>query len=278
MTDMANSEKANELLKQLQDGVEKLVTGEDWKRALAFQARFHQYSWNNTFLIALQRPDATYVRGFKQWLEMGRHVRKGEHGIAILAPNTRKVTDEDTGEVRHVVTGFRTAFVFDVAQTDGDPLPIDVLHPEELDGDAPAELRDAFVEQASSLGYTVDFDLTTDGSLKGVTLPGEKRIRVKKDVSPLQAVKTLVHELAHTYLHVGTDYDYAGHRGIAETEAESIAFVVCAALGLPTDDYSFAYIGGWSKGDMNLVKDTAARVAQTARTILKKVEVKEVAA
>jgi antirestriction protein ArdC len=276
---MKYTDKAKELVDKLHAGIEQLVTGDDWKAALAFQARFHRYSFYNTLLIAFQRPDATFVGGMKNvWNKMGRHVRKGEHGIAILAPMTYKKTDPDTGEVRSGLSGFRTVFVFDVSQTEGAPIPESVA-PEELDGDAPTELYDRLSTFVRDRGFVVeDADEDRLHSAKGMTVPAKWSkdalglILVKRSASALQRTKTLVHEVAHAMLHVDNGYDYRGHRGIAETEAESVAFVVCAALGLPTDDYSFAYVGGWSNGDMELVRKTGERVAKTAKTILEGVE------
>lgn len=265
-------DRTAELLEQLQSGVAKLTSGEDWKRALEVQARFHNYSWNNTMLIAIQRPNATYVGGMRNlWNKIGRHVIAGEKAIWILAPKKQRVEDKETGEVKWIATGrfFRSVPVFDISQTDGEPFAPHVLAPEELEGDAPVGMYDAIADQARALGYTVT-DATEGqlGSAKGRTIPSLKKVEVLDAASPLQRLKTLVHELAHAMLHCDDGYDYAGHRGIAEVEAESTAFVVCTALGLPTDDYSFAYVGGWSKGDMALVKKTGERVAKTSKAIL----------
>src|ERR1051326_3181555 len=115
---MSASDKAQELLAKLHSGIETLVSGDDWKRALQVQARFHKYSFYNSLLIALQRPDATYVGGMKTvWNKLGRYVRKGEKAIWILAPMTKKVINEETGEARYVSSGFfKSVPVFDIAQ------------------------------------------------------------------------------------------------------------------------------------------------------------------
>lgn len=279
---MGNKERTEEALEQLQAGIAALTTGDDWKAALDWQAKFHTYSFNNTLLIHIQRPNATYVRGFKAWNELGRSVVKGEKGIAILAPSVYTVTDEVTGQKTSHLRGFHTTYVWDVSQT-WDPEnpeavfepPVSVLFPKALDGDVPDELIPALVNQIDIAGYGVVYnDDLLPGSATGVTIPTQKSVTVKSDLSPLQAAKTYVHELAHILLHVdakeidGEPFSYGTHRGLAETEAESVAYVVCSALGLPTDDYSFAYVAGWSKGDMDLVKKTATRVAKTAGTIL----------
>lgn len=283
---MGNKERTDEALLQLQDGIAALVSGDDWKAALAWQAKFHTYSFNNTLLIHLQRPDATFVRGLKAWNELGRSVRKGERGISILAPSLHTHVDEITGEKSQRLGGFHVTYVFDVAQT-WDPEnpdavfvpPVQAMYPASLDGDVPDYLIPALVDQIDAAGYRVVLnDDLLPGSATGVTIPFQKSVTVKSGQSGLQAAKTYVHELAHIMLHVdakevdGEPFSYGTHRGMAETEAESVAYVVCAALGLPTDDYSFAYVGGWSKGDMALVKKTATRSAKTAATILDRIE------
>lgn len=279
---MGNKERTEELLATLQIGVADLVSGDDWKAALAWQAKFHRYSFSNTLLIHIQRPDATFVRGFKAWNELGRSVMKGEKGIAILAPSTYTKTDEITGEKSTRVGGFHTVYVFDVEQT-WDPEnpdavfepPTKAMYPEALDGDVPTELIPSLVNQIDAAGYRVVYnDDLLPGRATGVTIPDQKSVTVKSVLSPLQAAKTYVHELAHILLHVdtkqvdGEPFSYRTHRGMAEVEAESVAYIVCAALGLPTDGYSFAYVGGWAGDDMDLVEKTATRVAKTASRIL----------
>ena len=271
--------KTEELVANLNDQVAALVTGDDWKAALDFQARLHKYSFNNTMLIRFQRPDATVVGGMKSlWNKVGRHVIKGEHGIAILAPLTAKRTDPDTGESKYVFTGhYRTVYVFDVKQTEGEPLTaLDILHPVDLEGEAPADVAANIIEQVESYGYSYKTDPGLIGALKGYTEPTSKKVVVQASMSPLAQLKTSVHELAHIALgHVDKDFDYRSCRGVAEVEAESVAYVVCAALNLPTDDYSFAYVGGWSEGNLDLVKKTGERVARIAKGILAKFEEKE---
>src|SRR5438132_12107652 len=120
-----SADRLREIHEQLQEGVRKLTTSEDWQQALAFAARFHSYSFGNVLLIRRQRPEASYVAGFHRWLELGRHVRKGEHGIAILAPIVARKHDAETtdDEPERVVRFFRPASVVDVGQTDGAELP-----------------------------------------------------------------------------------------------------------------------------------------------------------
>jgi hypothetical protein len=120
--------RREELLARLAAEAESLRSSEGWQRWLHFAAKFRSYSLNNQLLIQTQHPTASFVAGFHTWRGLGRHVKKGERGIAILAPTTRRVTEEDSDETRRVLSGFKVVFVFDVSQTKGEPLPM----PDEL--------------------------------------------------------------------------------------------------------------------------------------------------
>jgi antirestriction protein ArdC len=253
--------------------VESLTTGEDWARMLDTASRFHRYSANNVFLIMMQRPEAIRVAGYRTWQSLGRQVRKGEHGIKILAPCKYKRTDtaDDGTEVTYVgIRGFTTTTVFDVSQTDGEDLP-DVA-PTLLDGEGVAGLWDALAAQVKEQGYTLErgdcygANGTTDHSVRAV--------RVRDDVSEAQATKTLAHELAHVLLHPDTAA-YHQCRGRSEVEAESVAFLVCQAAGLTTDGYSFPYVARWADGDSDVVRKTADRVLGASRTILAALETEQ---
>ena len=264
---MANSEKVAEAHERLTTMVEALVSGDDWQAMLAMAAKFHRYSFGNVCLILSQAPDATQVAGYRTWQATGRQVRKGEHGIAILAPCTYGATDsedhEDATPARHVVRGWRVVRVFDIAQTDGEPLA-DVT-PALLAGEAPEDLWDRLAGLVAAEGYTLERG--DCGTANGYTNFAGRVVRVRADVSDAQAAKTLAHELAHILLHGPADIAGA-KRSLAEVEAESVAFVVCSAAGLNTDGYSFAYVGGWSGGDIDVVHAAGARVMATAETIL----------
>ena len=246
--------------------IESLVSGDDWQRMLEVASRFHHYSANNVFLIMLQSPDATQVAGYRAWLSMGRQVRKGEHGIRILAPcrSRRQVPENDGTEASSVsVRGFTTVTVFDIAQTEGKDLPD--VRPTLLDGDATTGLWDALSVQVAAAGYTV-----ARGDCRGangLTDHRERTVRVRDDVSGAQAVKTLCHELAHVLLHPDTAAYFQG-RGVSEVEAESVAYLVCQAAGLVTDSYSWPYIAHWSDGKSDVVHNSAGRVLRSTRAIL----------
>lgn len=250
---------------QLVKSVRALVSGEDWQRMLDVSRRFRTYSPTNCLLILSQFPQATRVAGYRKWQEVGRQVRKGEHAIRIYAPIVVR-RDEDASDeaetpahVRRLV-GFRLASVFDVSQTDGEPLP--EVGPELLTGDDPGELWDMLAKQVAERGYMLERGEC--GRANGYTDFIGHRVRVREDVTEAQACKTLAHELAHVMLHAA---DRLQCRGIAEVEAESVAYLVMRTAGLASDAYTFPYVAGWANGDVELIQATADRVITTARTI-----------
>jgi antirestriction protein ArdC len=234
---------------------------------LKVASKFHRYSFNNHLMIFLQRPDATHVAGFRRWHELGRFVRKGEKGIAIFAPCKYRTKIEDDNGDEHTlqqIRGFRVVHVFDISQTEGEPLTdLDAVKPVLLDGDAPEGLWDALVAQANAAGFEVVREQR--GSANGYCDFLAKRIAVRPDVSALQSVKTLVHELGHALLHADAR---PTSKEIAEVEVESVAFIVLDALGLASDDYSFPYVARWSSGEIDLVKQSAEKVITCAKEIL----------
>jgi antirestriction protein ArdC len=252
---------------------------------LQVAARFPRYSTNNVLLITAQRPDATTVAGLRTWNTLGRRVRKGEKGIAVLAPctyrpqanrgshgaaaaETADSADPERREVR-VLRGFRVTYVFDVTQTDGQPLP--EVAPAPLIGDAPAQLWQRLAQVVENNGYRIERGPC--GGAYGHTRFTDHIVRVRDDVAPAQATKTLAHELGHIRAEHHTRFAENYHRdtrcrGIAEVEAESIAYIVSAAAGLDTTDYTVPYIAHWAGGDTTVLRDTAARVITLARVIL----------
>jgi antirestriction protein ArdC len=265
-------------LAALQSSVAELVTGEQWQRYLSVQARFHSYSFWNTVAILRTRPDASRLAGFQQWRSMGRRVRKGEHGIAILAPIVRTVAQaepdaagEPEASARRCV-GFKVVHVFDVAQTDGDPLP-EIPAPATVNGDAPAWLWHALAEQIAMAGFHVERGPLPEpwSDANGITLVEDRRVIVRHDLPDAQAIKTCAHELAHVLLHTGENC--ALQRAVREVEAESVAFIVCSAGGgMDTAGYTLPYVAHWSNGDTERVAATGERVAACARTILDRLD------
>jgi antirestriction protein ArdC len=274
---MTTSDRLNETHERLVEAIESLTSGEDWQRMLDLARRFHTYSANNVFLILSQRPDATRVAGYKTWGTLGRQVCKGEHGIAILAPcvyRARPVDESDERdrpELARVLRGFRVVHVFDVAQTEGERLP-DVA-PTLLEDDAPLALWGRLAEQLEAAGFSL-----VRGDCRpanGTTDYLARTVVVRDDLSAAQATKTLAHELAHTMLHDGSEHRAC--RGVVETEAESVAYLVCQSAGITTDSYSFPYIARWSNGDLDVVRATAERVINCARAILQTASLESVA-
>jgi antirestriction protein ArdC len=261
------TDRKQELLTTLTDGIAALTESQRWQDWLTAQSRFHKYSFNNVLLITRQSPEATRVAGFHTWKGLGRSVRKGEHAIWIMAPMTRKVGDdtsnesiEDTKPAR-VLMGFKAVAVFDVSQTDGEPLP-EVCS--RLHGDAPG-VYTQLVTVAKAIGYSVEEDYL-NGSVNGDCAFDLKRIRVEVRNDEIQQVKTLAHELAHAMLHE----DFRD-RSLAELEAESVAFIVTASLGINSSDYSFGYVASWAGGGdeaIAAIKASGSRIQSTAELIL----------
>jgi antirestriction protein ArdC len=261
---------AAELLATLADGVADLTSSTAWRAWLDVQRRFHRYSWGNTLLIAAQCPDATRVAGFHAWLRLGRHVRKGEHGIAILAPVVPRlrVVDADSGDERWVAGrphAFRVAHVFDVSQTDGEELaPPPVTR---LEGGDPKDWYTQLRDVAHSLEFTVEEDYLPD-DVNGDCNHALRQIRIEVRNGQRQQVKTLAHELGHAILHA----DRAGLcREQAELEAESVAYVVCARLGIDTSEYSFGYLAVWAGGGeqaRRAIAESAQRIQTAAHRVL----------
>ena len=224
---------------------------------LKTMARFHKYSWHHVCLIASQCPTATRVAGFQTWRTMGRFVRKGEKGIAIMAPIVGRREAESEGDNARTVRGFRAAYVFDVEQTDGEPLP----EPGEASGDPGAKtaaLKNAILERGIAL-ESVD---ELDGAL-GTSSGGS--IRLLNGLSPATEFTTLVHEYAHELLHRADDRPAS--RDTRELEAEAVAFVVGGAVGLNTSDASRDYILLY-RGDRAALSGSLDRIQRAASVIL----------
>ncbi len=293
----ARAAKLTELHDTLAEQVTALASGPQWRAWLDTAAKFHNYSFGNTLLIAAQKPEATQVAGYTLWQQLGRQVDKGQRGISIIAPVTRKVevdqaesapaaehqsgersatnSGESAGSARHV-SGFRAAYVWDVSQTSGDPLP-DRPRPELLAGQAPDGLWESLAAQCEAAGFTVD-RRGIDGAKNGFTDFKTREVVVRADVEPAQAVKTLAHELGHVLMHDPASFaegETRTCRGAGEVEAESMAYLVAAEHGLDTASYTFAYVAGWaaSTGDVDAtVRDSGTRVLRTAHLVLDQIE------
>lgn len=264
---------ATEAQEKLAQGVTELVTSEQWKQALCFAAKFHQYSFGNTMLIFLQFPNATRVAGFHKWLSMHRYVRKGERGIAILAPVITKFEREEAGVVKTLrkVRGFKTAYVFDITQTEGDdPPPAPETFAHRLSGGTDTD-RELFRQLAALLAFR-GWDAGRSSmdnqpeQVNGYTDFVQKTVHIRATLSDAQALKTLIHEFAHVSLH-NPDM-YRANRPLCETEAESAAYITALLLGLDTSSYSFGYVAGWSEGKKELVEEAGRKAIAFANNIL----------
>jgi hypothetical protein len=209
------------------------------------------------------------VGGYRTWKGLGYQVRRGEKGIAVLAPivtRRRRLDDheeDDQPEVLRILRGFRVVHVFDISQCDGPPWP--EVAPTLLTGDAPATLWDGLAVQVQAAGFTLRRG--DCGGANGRTDFVARTVCVRDDVEALQGTKTLCHDLlAHVVLHDGIQA--VARRDLAEVEAESVAYLVCHSAGLASDDYSLPYVARWSGGDPAQVRLTAERVIATSRRIL----------
>lgn len=260
---MSNTQQ---IINRLETGVSEVFQSDRYRDYLKTMARFHHYSFANSLLILLQCPDATRVAGVKTWNSMGRIVMKGEQGIEILAPIIQKLKSED-GQEKSILKGYRTCHIFDILQTTGADLPTlaSELHGSVTDFE---HLINAIISVA---GCPVSFE-KIDGGAKGFYMSGQHRIVVRDDLSEIHAIKTLLHELAHSILHRKTA-DQANHdfkdRSTKEVEAESVAFVVCQYLGLDTSDYSFDYLANWSSDEqLKELKTALPLIQKTADKII----------
>lgn len=264
---------ATEAQKKLEQGIEALTTSDDWKMALAFSAKFHRYSFGNTLLILIQRPEATRVAGFHRWRQLGRTVKRGERGIAILAPLIfHKVTEDETGE-RETKTyrRYKVVYVFDVSQTEGKELPPET-------GSFIRRLTGGDEAERIVFAQLVGFLQNRDWSVRRSTLAGwnettngyadfdSKEVHIRTGLSERQSLKTLMHETAHVILHGGIEY--LASRPLCEAEAESAAFVASSVLGFDTSDYSFGYVAHWSEGKTELIQQAGANALRAAQEIL----------
>lgn len=288
-------QKVQEITDKLEEGLKELFESEKYKTYLSTMSKFHNYSFNNTLLIAMQKPEATLVAGYKAWQKnFERHVNKGEKAIRILAPAPYKIKEERdkldpvTGEmmfdengmpqreqVEVTIPAFRAVSVFDVSQTDGKPIP--ELEAQELL--STVEGYEDFVQALMNVApVPIGFE-DIPGDSKGYFHTEEKRIAVQENMSESQTLKTMVHEVAHSMLHnkeINRDdlmEAPAKDRNTKEVEAESVAYTVCQHFGIDTSDYSFGYIAGWSSGkDMKELKSSLDTIRKTASELITGIE------
>ena len=291
---ITEKQKVKEITDKLEEGLKELFESEKYKNYLSTMSKFHNYSFNNTLLIALQRPDASLVAGYQAWQKnFNRHVKRGEKGIRILAPAPYKIKEErdkldpvtgevmldkdgtpQTEEVEVKIPAFRAVSVFDVSQTDGEPLP-------ELETKELLSTVEGYEDFIKAVTYVAPAPIGFEdipGDSKGYFNIEENRIAVQEGMSESQTLKTMVHETAHSMLHnkeVNKEdiLAPAKDRNTKEIEAESIAFTVCRHFGIDTSEYSFSYIAGWSSGrDMKELKSSLDTIRRTASELITGIE------
>ena len=280
----------NEITEQLEKGIMELFDSKRYQEYLRVMSKFYHYSYHNSLLIALQRPQATYVAGYHAWIKnFGRNVVKGEKGIRILAPTPYKmkkevpVIDPNTHqpiydangnpqkEEREItITAYKPVTVFDISQTEGKELPTiaTVLQVNDIEG-----YKQLYHAVESISPVPISFE-PLEPNLHGYYHLVEKRIVIQDGMSELQTLKTMIHEIAHAKLHdidinaTKEQKELHPDKFTREVEAESIAYTVCQHYNLDTSEYSFGYIAGWSKGremselknSLKIIRDTSAEL------------------
>ena len=289
LTGKTNVERIKEITEQLEEGIKALFASDRYAEYLTVMSKFHGYSFRNILLIMAQKPDASLIAGYQDWQrKFKRHVRYGEKGLKVLAPapykTRRKVQQYDptthqpmttpdgrpiTAEQEITVPCYKIVTVFDVSQTEGDPLP--TLGADELTGSV-ERYQDFFAALEKVSPVPVAFE-DIPGEAHGYYHLTDKRIAIQQNMSELQTLKTAIHEIAHAVLHSlpedGSDPQDRPDQRTREVQAESVAYTVCQHYGLDTSDYSFGYVAGWSTGRaLSELKSSLAIIRQTAHGLI----------
>ena len=295
LTSEKPAEKLKEITDRLEQGITELFESERYREYLRVMSKFHNYSINNTLLIAMQKPDASLVAGFSAWKNnFGRNVMKGQKGIKFIAPSPYKVKQEMkkidphtqqpiigkdgkpvTEEKEITIPAYKVVSVFDVSQTEGKELPDIAV--DELTGDV-ERYKDFFAALEKTSPVPIGFE-QIPGSSHGYYHLEDKRIAIQEGMSELQTLKTAIHEIAHAKLH---DIDLNApeneqqprvDRRTREVEAESVAYTVCQHYGLDTSDYSFGYVAGWSSGrELSELKSSLETIRSAAAEIINSID------
>ena len=295
LTSEKPAEKLKEITDRLEQGITELFDSERYKEYLRVMSKFHNYSFNNTLLIAMQKPDASLIAGFSAWKNnFGRNVMKGQKSIKILAPSPFKIKKEMekidpqtqkviigkdgkpvTEEKEITIPAFKVVSVFDVSQTEGKEIPDIAVNM--LTGDV-EHYKDVFAALEKTSPVPVAFE-KIEGGAHGYYHLEDKRIALDEGMSELQTLKTLIHEIAHAKLHdidlnaPLEDLENRPDRRTREVQAESIAYTVCQHYGLDTSDYSFGYVAGWSAGrELAELKSSLETIRSTAAEIINSID------
>ena len=286
------ADKVQEITDRLEQGIMGVFESERYAEYLRTMSKFHNYSLNNTLLIAMQ--GGNLVKGYRQWeKEFDRHVKSGEKGIKIFAPapyKVKKLVDKIDPETRKpvldregktvkeekeiTVPAFKVVTVFDISQTEGKEFPDLSVKPLLADVE---QYEDFFAALEKASPVPIAFEQITNGA-NGYFSLTDKRIAIKEGVSELQAVKTAIHEIAHAKLHdvdlnAPPEQQNRVDRHTCEVEAESVAYTVCQHFGLDTSDYSFGYVAGWSSGkEMTELKASLETIQTTAKELITEIE------
>lgn len=266
-------ENLDNALKMLEDGVRDVFESNKFQEVLDTMSKFHSYSINNIILIESQRPTATNVAGFSTWKKLGRNVIKGESGIQILAPVPRKYdvevekTDKDGNVTKEIeqkeYMSFRVAYVYDIEQTEGKELTLDIT--KTLDRENPNyEMLYDTLKQITDC-KVIEEDT---GKANGYFNKVDNVIAVKKDNPLEQKIKTIIHEIAHSKLHNTPEASFMDSKH-KEIEAEATAYVVCNYLGIDSSDYSFGYVAGWSRDkESDYLKSVLDKIKDVSNEII----------
>jgi len=288
------AEKLKEITDRLEQGITELFDSERYKEYLKVMSKFHNYSFRNTVLIAMQKPDASLLAGFSAWKNnFERNVMRGEKGIKIIAPSPYKIKQEMqkidphtqkpiigkdgkpvTEEKEITIPAYKVVSVFDVSQTEGKELPDIAV--DELTGDVD-RYKDFFAALEKTSPVPIAFENIGGGS-HGYYHLEDKRIAINEGMSELQTLKTAIHEIAHAKLHdidlnAPKDEQPRVDRRTREVEAESVAYTVCQHYGLDTSDYSFGYVAGWSSGrELSELKSSLETIRSAAAEIINSID------
>ena len=295
LTSEKPAEKLKEITDRLEQGIAELFDSERYKEYLKVMSKFHNYSFRNTVLIAMQKPDASLVAGFSAWKNnFERNVMKGQKGIKIIAPSPYKIKQEMqkidphtqkpiigkdgkpvTEEKEVTIPAYKVVSVFDVSQTEEKELPDIAV--DELTGDVD-RYKDFFAALEKTSPVPIAFE-NIEGGSHGYYHLEDKRIAINEGMSELQTLKTAIHEIAHAKLH---DIDLNApkdeqqphvDRRTREVEAESVAYTVCQHYGLDTSDYSFGYVAGWSSGrELSELKSSLETIRSAAAEIINSID------